>query len=90
MSKRSSAHSDTLVPPASPYPAHVVPSPTDSNGTDRTDIEDDAQEHTLEGDDVEEPGEVSEITSPKSPESVCFRLQLATLKPALSDRHEAC
>lgn len=70
--KRSSDHSDSLVPPpASPYPAHVDPSPTDSNGTDRTDIEDDAQEQTSGVDDEsEEAGDAIEITSPKSPESL--------------------
>jgi hypothetical protein len=37
-SQRSSgAHSDHLVPPPSPYPATVDPSPVDSNGTSATD-----------------------------------------------------
>ncbi|KAG8624534.1 hypothetical protein KVT40_007601 [Elsinoe batatas] len=34
---------DSLAPP-SPYPAHVDPSPTESNGTDTTDIDDEAQD----------------------------------------------
>jgi hypothetical protein len=36
--------SDSLAPPPSPYPQHVDPSPTDSNGTENTEIEEDAQE----------------------------------------------
>jgi hypothetical protein len=36
--------SDSLVPPPSPYPQHIDPSPTDSSGTENTDIEDDVQE----------------------------------------------
>ncbi|PNS19479.1 transaldolase [Sphaceloma murrayae] len=40
-----SAHS--LAPP-SPYPQHVDPSPTESNGTDTTEIEEDAQEEISE------------------------------------------
>ncbi|KAF4553388.1 Hypothetical protein D9617_7g031150 [Elsinoe fawcettii] len=40
MSPRSA---DSLAPP-SPYPAHVDPSPTESNGTDTTDIDDEAQD----------------------------------------------
>ena len=41
---RSSTTSDSLAPPASPYP-QVDPSPTDSNGTENTDIEEDVQDH---------------------------------------------
>jgi hypothetical protein len=36
-SSRSSNTSDHLVPPPSPYPATVDPSPVDSNGTNHTD-----------------------------------------------------
>jgi hypothetical protein len=36
--------SDSLVPPPSPYPQQVDPSPTDSSGTENTDIEEDVQE----------------------------------------------
>ncbi|KAG9679389.1 hypothetical protein KCU99_g1484, partial [Aureobasidium melanogenum] len=43
-SNRSSATSDSLAPPPSPYPQHVDPSPTDSNGTENTDIEEDVQD----------------------------------------------
>ncbi|CAD0086192.1 unnamed protein product, partial [Aureobasidium mustum] len=39
----SSTTSDSLAPPASPYP-QVDPSPTDSNGTESTDIEEDVQD----------------------------------------------
>jgi hypothetical protein len=41
---RSSTMSDSLVPPPSPYPQQVDPSPTDSSGTENTDIEEDVQE----------------------------------------------
>jgi hypothetical protein len=41
---RSSTMSDSLVPPPSPYPQHIDPSPTDSSGTENTDIEEDVQE----------------------------------------------
>lgn len=40
---RSSTTSDSLAPLASPYP-QVDPSPTDSNGTENTDIEEDVQD----------------------------------------------
>ncbi|KAH0356813.1 hypothetical protein KCU81_g681, partial [Aureobasidium melanogenum] len=43
-SKRSSTNSDSLAPPPSPYPQQVDPSPTDSNGTENTDIEEDVQD----------------------------------------------
>jgi hypothetical protein len=33
-----------LAPPASPYPSQVEPSPVDSNGTESTEIEEEAQE----------------------------------------------
>jgi hypothetical protein len=36
--------SDSLAPPPSPYPQQVDPSPTDSNGTENTEIEEDVQE----------------------------------------------
>jgi hypothetical protein len=41
---RSSTTSDSLAPPPSPYPQQVDPSPTDSNGTENTDIEEDVQD----------------------------------------------
>jgi len=36
--------SDALAPPASPYPLQFDPSPTDSSGTESTDIEEDVQQ----------------------------------------------
>lgn len=72
---RSSGPPDSLAPPPSPYPQQIEPSPVDSNGTESTEIEEDAQE---EGE-VKSPhadGEVQspdiEITSPEettSPQS---------------------
>ncbi|KAI7545446.1 hypothetical protein KC331_g6210 [Hortaea werneckii] len=74
-SNRSSGPPDSLAPPPSPYPQQIEPSPVDSNGTESTEIEEDAQE---EGE-VKSPhadGEVQspdiEITSPEettSPQS---------------------
>ncbi|KAH5714176.1 hypothetical protein HBI20_153790 [Parastagonospora nodorum] len=73
-SNRSSNTSDHLVPPPSPYPATVDPSPVDSNGTvntDHTEIEDDAQENHVSDDsmsDVRSPG-TDDIVSPASQSS---------------------
>ncbi|KAF1914169.1 hypothetical protein BDU57DRAFT_518995 [Ampelomyces quisqualis] len=70
-SNRSSNTSDHLVPPPSPYPATVDPSPVDSNGTcttDHTEIEDDAQENEVGDDnmsDIKSPG-TDDIVSPTS------------------------
>ncbi|KAI5209544.1 hypothetical protein E4T39_00841 [Aureobasidium subglaciale] len=41
---RTSTTSESLAPPPSPYPQQVDPSPTDSNGTESTDIEEDVQD----------------------------------------------
>ncbi|KAF2180334.1 hypothetical protein K469DRAFT_714709 [Zopfia rhizophila CBS 207.26] len=54
----SGTTSDHLVPPPSPYPATVDPSPVDSNGTNATEIEDDAQVNQVSED------ELSDIRSP--------------------------
>ncbi|KAI7621160.1 hypothetical protein KC346_g3762 [Hortaea werneckii] len=43
-SNRSSGPSDSLAPPPSPYPQQIEPSPVDSNGTESTEIDEDAQE----------------------------------------------
>ncbi|TKA76485.1 hypothetical protein B0A55_02879 [Friedmanniomyces simplex] len=70
-SNRSSGPSDSLAPPPSPYPQTTDPSPVDSNGTESTEIEEEAQEDGR----VKSPssatnGEVHspdiEITSPQS------------------------
>ncbi|KAK5121066.1 hypothetical protein LTR85_005550 [Meristemomyces frigidus] len=73
-SNRSSGPSDSLAPPPSPYPQQIEPSPVDSNGTESTEIDEDAQDDG----DVKSPrsqkspadGEVQspdiEITSPQS------------------------
>ncbi|KAK4954048.1 hypothetical protein LTR66_013613, partial [Elasticomyces elasticus] len=69
-SNRSSGPSDWLAPPPSPYPQNLEPSPVDSNGTEGTEIEDDAQEGTeqKDADDVKSPD--IEITSPSSQEGL--------------------
>ena len=73
MSSRSSGPSDNLAPPPSPYPAHVDPSPVDSNGTESTEIEDEKQDGVKsplpeQSEEVQSPD--IEITSPQSIGSV--------------------
>ncbi|KAH7086213.1 hypothetical protein FB567DRAFT_527424 [Paraphoma chrysanthemicola] len=86
-SPRSSNTSDHLVPPPSPYPATVDPSPVDSNGTcntDHTEIEDDAQENQVSEDgmsDIRSPG-TDEIVSPASQDSRAKPNKLNTSVPA--------
>ncbi|KAH0363490.1 hypothetical protein KCU65_g7389, partial [Aureobasidium melanogenum] len=65
-SNRSSAASDSLAPPPSPYPQHVDPSPTDSNGTENTDIEEDVQDQV--GDNLSDA--VIQSSRPQSRESL--------------------
>ncbi len=75
MLSRLSNPTDTLAPPPSPYPQNVDPSPVDSNGTESTEIDEEAQEdaglkpaaETTYGD-VQSPD--VEITSPESASSV--------------------
>lgn len=61
---RLSSSGRGLAPPASPYPQHVDPSPTDSNGTESTEIDEDSQEDTEE--ETPEPTPSSKPTSPSS------------------------
>ena len=67
---RSSDRSESLAPPPSPYPQQVEPSPVDSNGTETTLIDEDAQEDQLRSPDGPVDGELLspdiEITSPQS------------------------
>lgn len=83
---RSSNTSDHLVPPPSPYPATVDPSPVDSNGTcntDHTEIEDDAQENQVSEDnmsDILSPG-TDDIVSPASHDSRALPNKLNTAMP---------
>ncbi|KAK4551846.1 hypothetical protein LTR86_010842 [Recurvomyces mirabilis] len=72
-SNRSSGPSDSLAPPPSPYPQHTDPSPVDSNGTESTEIEDQAQEDgngkspNTANEELNSPD--IEITSPQSADS---------------------
>lgn len=74
----SSGPTDSLAPPASPYPQHMDPSPVDSNGTESTEIEEDAQEEGEEKQTVPNSKRESleiqspdvDITSPQSAKSV--------------------
>ncbi|KAF3034958.1 hypothetical protein E8E11_000488 [Didymella keratinophila] len=89
-SNRSSTQSDHLVPPPSPYPATVDPSPVDSNGTsatDHTEIEDDAQDDLS---DIRSPN-TEDIVSPASQTSQSKPFKLDTSLPARkrSDSDEA-
>ncbi|KAF9691959.1 hypothetical protein EKO04_009980 [Ascochyta lentis] len=95
--RSSGAHSDHLVPPPSPYPATVDPSPVDSNGTSATDhtevhyglhmIEDDAQDDM---NDMRSPA-TEDIVSPASQSSQSKPFKLDTSLPARkrSDSDEA-
>lgn len=74
---RSSGPTDSLAPPPSPYPTQIEPSPVDSNGTESTEIEEDAQDDS----DVKSPASTTaaevkspdvEISSPQSASSVCL------------------
>lgn len=65
---RSSTTSDSLVPPVSPYPQTIDPSPTDSNGTENTDIEEDVQDQVGNDLFVAAP----QTSRPQSRESVCI------------------
>ncbi|KAL1304521.1 hypothetical protein AAFC00_003507 [Neodothiora populina] len=67
-SPSSLRRSSNLAPPPSPYPQHVDPSPTDSNGTESTDIDEDLQEEEIQV----EPGSAvgSESTSPPTQDSL--------------------
>lgn len=63
----SSAPTDSLAPPPSPYPQQIEPSPVDSNGTEGTEIDEDAQED--EDTDIRSPesaanGDAFEVHSP--------------------------
>ena len=69
---------DSLAPPPSPYPSQIEPSPTDSNGTETTEIEEDVQEvKSPKPPDAATNGDVQspdiEITSPQSSKSVRAR-----------------
>ncbi|KAF7192887.1 hypothetical protein HII31_05801 [Pseudocercospora fuligena] len=89
-SNRSSGPSDSLAPPPSPYPQQIEPSPVDSNGTEGTEIEEDAQEDA----EVESAGsdrnrgslEVQspdiEITSPASAKSQDNPPKIVTALPS--------
>lgn len=73
--------SSGLAPPPSPYPQHVDPSPTDSNGTESTDIDEDSQEANS-GDATGSPltsGLTSPITSPNGQDTVCWYLLGASM-----------
>jgi hypothetical protein len=74
MPSRSSGPSDSLAPPPSPYPQNVDPSPVDSNGTESTEIEDQAQDDGVKspsGDaNIEVHSPDIEITSPQSIDGV--------------------
>lgn len=74
-SQRSSGPSDSLAPPPSPYPQQIEPSPVDSNGTESTEIDEEAQDDSgVRSPRDDANGEVRspdiEITSPQSAGSV--------------------
>lgn len=78
--RSSGTTSDHLIPPPSPYPATVDPSPVDSNGTNATEIEDDEQVNEVGEDlgDLVSP----DIISPQSQDSFAQPYKLDTVLPA--------
>ncbi|KAF2494072.1 hypothetical protein BU16DRAFT_63959 [Lophium mytilinum] len=66
--RSSGTTSDHLHPPPSPYPAHVDPSPVDSNGTVSTEIEDESQENPPSEDEMSDfrSPDMDDLTSPSS------------------------
>ncbi|KAF2789677.1 hypothetical protein K505DRAFT_328070 [Melanomma pulvis-pyrius CBS 109.77] len=79
----SNRSSDHLVPPPSPYPATVDPSPVDSNGTNGTEIEDDEQENEITESalsDTRSPG-MDDIVSPASQDGQTKPSRLDTQLP---------
>lgn len=79
--RSSGTTSDHLIPPPSPYPATVDPSPVDSNGTNATEIEDDEQVNDMSEDDM---GDIAspDIISPRSQGSLNQPYKLDTVLPA--------
>ncbi|KAF2813099.1 uncharacterized protein BDZ99DRAFT_473817 [Mytilinidion resinicola] len=91
--RSSGTTSDHLHPPPSPYPAHVDPSPVDSNGTVSTEIEDESQENPPSEDemsDIRSP-DMDDLTSPSSQGSLGKLAKLETMIPtrARSNSDEA-
>lgn len=82
--RSSGATSDHLQPPPSPYPTHIDPSPVDSNGTNSTEIEDDAQENPPSEDEMSDARspDMEDITSPSSQGSMGKLAKLNTLMAA--------
>lgn len=93
--RRSSGGTDTLHPPPSPYPQHIDPSPVDSNGTENTEIEEEAQEdgesqaqsEANNAPDADVTPSDIEIISPESASSV-RGLSSNTPRPLCSQRQD--
>lgn len=66
---RVSNKADSLAPPPSPYPQQIDPSPTDSNGTESTDIDEEVQDE-FENTDLQ-PRTSSVCSRPQSRDNVC-------------------
>lgn len=102
--RSSGQQADSLAPPASPYPQQIEPSPVDSNGTESTDIDEDAQEDanvkspdsTNNDEAIEVQSPDIEITSPASVKSVGSSVDIwldnvltISGQPSAEDQHEA-
>ncbi|KAH9823711.1 hypothetical protein Tdes44962_MAKER10248 [Teratosphaeria destructans] len=89
-SNRTSDPSTSLAPPPSPYPQQIEPSPVDSNGTENTDIDEEAQDDSgVKSPGTDGDGELVspdiDITSPASvtsPQSADRPQKINTLLPA--------
>jgi len=99
--QRSSGPSDSLAPPPSPYPQQIEPSPVDSNGTESTEIDEEAQDDSgVRSPRGDANGEIQspdiEITSPQSANSVSKvqshpyglnRTDVVSTGPSTKDQH---
>ncbi|KAF2735742.1 hypothetical protein EJ04DRAFT_183805 [Polyplosphaeria fusca] len=77
--RSSGASADHLAPPPSPYPSTVDPSPVDSNGTNATEIEEDAQVDEVSANDHDH------IRSPDAEEIISPASQDGQAKPSMID-----
>ncbi|KAF2476075.1 uncharacterized protein BDR25DRAFT_331654 [Lindgomyces ingoldianus] len=89
--RSSGTTSDHLVPPPSPYPSTVDPSPVDSNGTNATEIEDDAQVNQVSEDEMSDmrSPDMEDIASPASQASQDSQAKPSKLDTAIPPRTRA-
>jgi len=82
-----------LAPPVSPYPQHMDPSPTDSNGTDGTDgteIEDDSQAEDDDEDEEEDARDTAALPSVHDAASSPAALEVCRVISLLDGHRREC